>query len=324
MKQDRVTAISLPTPFHVGAVNVYLVRDDALTLVDAGAKTGDAWDRLARGLADCGVAPSDIERILLTHGHVDHMGLLGRLLEESEAEAFAHPLVAEQSLDPDETEELALDHKRALMAELGVPHDLAEACLEAMGGFRAFREEAVVGQAVEDGHHAGPYTVYHVPGHSATDTLFVDGAERIAFTGDHLLKDVQPVPLLRRPNRPGEDRPRSLVQFHASLRRTHALDLRVCYPGHGAPIEDHRALIERQLERHERKLEQVRGYIAGGPATPFEIARRMFPRLDAARLYFGLSVAAGMLEMLEERGQAQRERNGAVQFSIAKEGPDFS
>lgn len=315
MSDARVHAISLPTPFHVGPVNAYLVKDEVLTLVDAGAKTDDAWERLAAGLAECGVAPADLERILLTHGHVDHMGLLGRLLEASEAETYAHPLVAEQSLEPDETEELALDHKRALMAELGVPQDLAEACLEAMGGFRAYREEAVVGCAVDDGQRVGPYTAVHVPGHSATDTLFVDSTAGIAFTGDHLLKDVQPVPLLRRPNHPGEERPRSLVQFHASLRRTQALDLQVCYPGHGAPIEDYRGLIERQLERHERKLLQVRAYLEEGPATPYDIARRMFPKLDAPRLYFGLSVAAGMLEVLEERGLAQRGADEAARFN---------
>ncbi|MFB6372962.1 MAG: MBL fold metallo-hydrolase [Bradymonadaceae bacterium] len=57
--------------------NAYLVDDGELTLVDAGMP----WDvrRLRRYLRRAGYRPEDLERVLVTHYDLDHVGTLGRL-----------------------------------------------------------------------------------------------------------------------------------------------------------------------------------------------------------------------------------------------------
>jgi len=50
----RIIPISLPTPFYIGAVNVYLIKEDPITIIDTGPKTRDAIDALRAGLRQNG------------------------------------------------------------------------------------------------------------------------------------------------------------------------------------------------------------------------------------------------------------------------------
>ena len=52
----KIIPISLPTPFYIGAVNVYLIKEDPLTIIDTGPKTKEAVDALRAGLRQAGVS----------------------------------------------------------------------------------------------------------------------------------------------------------------------------------------------------------------------------------------------------------------------------
>src|SRR3989440_3320174 len=87
----RIVPISLPTPFYIGAVNVYLIKEDPLTLIDTGPKTTDAIAALRTGLRQAGINVGDIRRIVLTHAHEDHCGLARALRDEAkDAEVLVH------------------------------------------------------------------------------------------------------------------------------------------------------------------------------------------------------------------------------------------
>lgn len=74
----------------VGVTNVFLLRDgEELTLIDAGPQ-GKAQE-LMEGLEQIGVAPSDIENILVTHCHQDHSGALKSVKEATGADVWMHP-----------------------------------------------------------------------------------------------------------------------------------------------------------------------------------------------------------------------------------------
>src|SRR3954466_14861284 len=86
--------LAIPTPFAVGRVNVYLIDDDPLTLVDSGPNSGSSLDELERQLAALGHRIEDLELILITHQHIDHIGLVEILRSRSGAEVAAiAPLV---------------------------------------------------------------------------------------------------------------------------------------------------------------------------------------------------------------------------------------
>src|SRR5207253_11161969 len=87
----RIISISLPTPFYIGAVNDYLIKEDPITIIDTGPKTREAVDALCAGLRQNGLTTGDIRRIVLTHAHEDHCGLARSLRDEAkDAEVFVH------------------------------------------------------------------------------------------------------------------------------------------------------------------------------------------------------------------------------------------
>src|SRR5690349_5874549 len=81
--------LAIPTPFAVGRVNTYLIEDDPLTLVDSGPNSGRALDELQRRLQERGHSLEDIELILITHQHIDHIGLVEIIASHSGAEVAA-------------------------------------------------------------------------------------------------------------------------------------------------------------------------------------------------------------------------------------------
>src|SRR6267378_2231344 len=87
----KIIPISLPTPFYIGTVNVYLIAEDPITIIDTGPKTKEAIEALRAGLRSVGFLVSDIRRIVLTHAHEDHCGLARSLRDEAKnAEVLVH------------------------------------------------------------------------------------------------------------------------------------------------------------------------------------------------------------------------------------------
>ncbi|HEX3975342.1 MAG TPA: MBL fold metallo-hydrolase, partial [Solirubrobacteraceae bacterium] len=81
--------MAVPTPFLVGRVNCYLIEDDPLTLVDTGPNSGKSLDELERALAQLGHRIEDLGLIIITHQHMDHLGLLEITARRSGAEVAA-------------------------------------------------------------------------------------------------------------------------------------------------------------------------------------------------------------------------------------------
>ena len=69
--------------------NFFLLEDgDRLTLVDAGVPT--AWEPLQAALGGIGRALEDIEAVVLTHGHFDHVGIAERIRSQLGIHVYVH------------------------------------------------------------------------------------------------------------------------------------------------------------------------------------------------------------------------------------------
>jgi glyoxylase-like metal-dependent hydrolase (beta-lactamase superfamily II) len=79
---------------HPFDASSYLIPGDEPTLIDVGGTAG--YPALKAALSDLGYKPSDIRRVIGTHGHWDHLAGMAALREESGAELWLHECDREQ------------------------------------------------------------------------------------------------------------------------------------------------------------------------------------------------------------------------------------
>jgi glyoxylase-like metal-dependent hydrolase (beta-lactamase superfamily II) len=313
--------LAIPTPFAVGRVNCYLIEDDPLTLVDTGPNSGKSLDELEQALAGYGRTIEELELIVLTHQHVDHLGLLEILARRSGAEVAAfHELtgyLANFSASAAADDEFA----QTIMRMHGVPEDLATVLGSVGSAFRVFGSSGRVTHPLHDGDTLAlrdrRFRVLHRPGHSPSDTIFFDEDRRILIGGDHLLAKISSNPVMSRPlaGDATSVRPPALLNYIESMRATKELPAELVLPGHGEPITDHGSLIDERFRMHQRRARKVLGIIAAGPVTAYEIALAIWGNVAVTQAYLTLSEVLGHLDLLIRDGQAaQTESDGVIRF----------
>ena len=275
-----LTRVALPIGVNaVESVNMHVLADgDRVTLVDCGVWRPDlpdgGMDAVEAGLAAGGYALRDVSRIVVTHAHIDHYGLAGRLMEltgaelamhthtDLDCEKYRHPdtararrrdTYADHGVSEAERTDLA-DHLTRWMPYL---HSVVEASRRLRGG-----EELVVGE--------DRWEVIHTPGHSLGHVCLWSPAHRVLLSGDHLLPGITPPVTFER----GFDAD-PLRSYLESLRRVAALGPRLVFPGHGRPFGDAVGRIEAIIRNKLRRLESIRRAIEERPSTVTELADRL-------------------------------------------------
>jgi glyoxylase-like metal-dependent hydrolase (beta-lactamase superfamily II) len=319
---EGIHRLAIPTPFAVGRVNVYLIEDEPVTLVDTGPNSGTSFDVLERGIADLGHALEDIGLVVLTHQHIDHLGLVPLVAARSGAEVaaidLAVPFVANYSKEAQADDDFA----RVLMLRHGISEDVVAALQSVSLAFRGWGAPVEVTQPLRDGGtlelRDRTLYVHHRPGHSPTDTVFHDRESRTLIAGDHLLGHISSNPLITRPRDGSTERPQALVQYLDSLAATRDMDVELVLPGHGGVFTDHRELIDKRLALHRRRAEKIRRLLQDQNLTAYEIAQAMWGDIAATQAYLTLSEVLGHLDLLVNDGRVRElERDGRSVFAIA-------
>jgi glyoxylase-like metal-dependent hydrolase (beta-lactamase superfamily II) len=321
--------LAIPTPFQVGRVNAYLIEDSPLTLIDSGPNSERSLQELERGLAARGHAIEDIELLIVTHQHVDHFGLAATIAQRSGAEVAALEGLAPFLREFDASTELDDRFAQQMMLRHGIPVEVITTLRTVSASFRTWGAAVEVTRPVRDGEELRlrdrSLRVLHRPGHSPSDTVFVDDRSQsdqraIMFAADHLLANISSNPLLARPLDAGPGftgpRPRALIDYMASLERTRAMDLSLVLSGHGPPIADHASLIDSRLYMHRRRAERIHGLIAARPLTAHEIAAELWGNVAVTQAYLTLSEVLGHVDLLldEHRVVERTDDEDVVRF----------
>jgi glyoxylase-like metal-dependent hydrolase (beta-lactamase superfamily II) len=308
-RRAGIHRLQIPTPFAVGRVNCYLIEDEPLTLVDTGPNSGKALDELMSQLAALGRTLEEIELVVLTHQHIDHLGLVEIIASRSGAEVAAIDVVV--PFVENFGDDIELDDRFAagLMLRHGIPEEVVIALRSVSRSFRAWGAKAEVSQPLRDGEtlrfRDRELEVQHRPGHSPSDTLFWDRDRQILLCADHLIAHISSNPLISRPLDGSEERPRALMTYLESLRRTRELPARILLPGHGDPITEHRALIDERFAHHERRAEKIFALIAERPRTAYEIAQELWGNVAVTQAFLTLSEVLGHVDLLADAGRVR-------------------
>lgn len=315
---NPVNLITMATPFPVGPVNVYLIKDDPVTLIDAGPNLPNSEDYLEAYLDSLGVRFRDIKRLIITHAHPDHIGLASRLQELSGAEVFLHE---------HEIEKLSLQNPSAteradLLRQAGIPGDVVEQLAKWNKETRSrFMTKLDISTAIplRGGETfvfaSGKLEVAFTPGHSPGHICLYDPERKFLFSGDHLLANISPNPLLElAPG--GQGRSKSLLQYLHSLRKVTQKPLEMVYPGHGSPFSDYPEVLDRFYFYFRQREEAVFQLLEQRGKTAYEVACDLYPDMQGVDIFLGVSKAMGHLDLLVDEGRVKEtEANGVLYFS---------
>ncbi len=332
-ERPQVHMLSLPLSWELEWTQVYFIADDPITLIDTGVNSRASLAALESALDELGYGIADIERVVLTHGHRDHFGLVETLRERgARLECWVHEADAPMVEDFENVVRERLSDAFELFRESGATEEVLERIegdrFHALDQNLAEGRSTRVDRALREGDRVEwkdfAVRVLHSPGHTPGHLLLEDEKAGLLFTGDQVMGQVVPRaetfylgalpdpadPCLRRPRFKG------LVELRRSLRRLRGRSDKWLLPGFGGlvrraerTIRDTILYYDVRLQRIERSLRHLAAM--DQEVTAFDLRTALFPpdeSLEQTRAQILLLV--GALDCLEEDGLVLTRRRG--------------
>lgn len=309
---QSIFQITLPTPFAVGDVNIYLIKGDKLTLVDVGPKTEEAWEAFKTQLKQLDLTPEDIEQVVITHHHPDHVGLLDYFdLDKISIFGFRYN---EPWLRQDK-DFLVYHHQfYKKLYEANGSSEFYQREMKQIERYIEFSCHAQINHFLQEGDVIDGllgWAVVETPGHAQGHISLFHEQEGILVAGDHLIEHISSNAIIEPPGLGNFERPKSLLVYRESMRKCLDLSIKQVLPGHGKAFENARGLIIGRFQKHEERAEKIRQFIMDAPLNAFEICQKLFPLVYKKELGLTMSETIGHLDLLVEQDKVKvEEENG--------------
>ena len=314
----NIIPISIPTPFYVGDVNVYLIKEDPLTLIDVGPKTPEASETLRKKLQQNGVGMKDIRRIVLTHAHEDHCGLAKQVRDEANnAEILVHKWETGHIFG-----RLSQENHQNIMTKAGVPENVFREMQETyekislLTDSLAETEFTELHDEQELEFETGMLKVLHTPGHTPGSCSFIREADRTLICGDCVLKRITPNPIVSPDPVNLEKRFKSLAEYLVSLAKIRSFSPTLVYGGHGEPIVDFEEIFNRYVRSIDERQRKVISLVPKGGITAWNLAKTLFPDAinEHVHRFLAISESIAHLDYAEMEGRIGVEIADGAEF----------
>jgi hydroxyacylglutathione hydrolase len=206
------------TCHYLFGVNIYILKNEGRCfLIDTGMAKRRA--QLEKMLQETSCQPGDLELIIITHGHLDHVGNTVFLRDKYMAKVAMHKgdygMVESGDMFVDTRRGLATRLVGLFMRILGLSH------------YEKFTPDIYL----EDNQDLSAYgltaTIVHIPGHSK-GSIGVLTSNGDFFCGDLLVNTDKPAM-----NTLIDDS----TEMDVSIERLRPLKIKTVYPGHGKPFQ---------------------------------------------------------------------------------------
>jgi glyoxylase-like metal-dependent hydrolase (beta-lactamase superfamily II) len=315
-----IHVLRIQTPLPALKVNVYFIERPVATLVDAPPDRSESLDEMETALNGLGFSTRDIRVIIVTHPHFDHYGSAQTLVDRSGAEIWAGRETGEWMTGFERECLEEEDFNVRVLMRAGVSENLIEASRQHFRHMKQFARGVCQSRILETGAtitlSSMDARVCEVPGHTPWCTMLYAEDEGIAFTGDFLLADISPNPLIQRRSKvaPGYN---SLRTYIDSLKKIGKMEMRLALPGHGPLIRSPKERIENLLELIEARRNAVLSAVQSGSKTPFEFVQQLFPDLPPSQIFLAVSEVLAHVEALCIEGILERMDDSPDRYRIA-------
>lgn len=303
----RVHRISVPTPFKVGPVNVYLIEEDPLTLIDTGPFTQESIKALREGLARLGYGFNAIKRVIISHAHADHFGMARVIVEESGAIPYVHEWDAHAVCCSEDDVPF-----RGLLAAAGVPREAIEKLEVGGSRFREFERRLdaieILNDEDEIQFERESLIVVHTPGHTPGSICLLRKSNRLVFSADTILKNITPNPVLNPDPLNPKKRFQSLGEYLVSLARIRSLAPTLLKGGHGDDIQDYEEYFNRLLHFTNTRQHKLLAMLPKQGATAWEASQMLFPGAKGENRFLALSETIAHLDFAVSEGRLSSSR----------------
>jgi glyoxylase-like metal-dependent hydrolase (beta-lactamase superfamily II) len=317
---DGVWRITTPMPSRPPEVHAYLAALDGggWMLVDGGLNTDAAWDALEAGVHAAAGGWEAVRVHVVTHMHMDHVGLAARVRDRSGAAVWMGRLDAERmahaAAHPDE--EAA--YRAGLLRRCGAPDEMVRAVEEMRRGAEPLAPGVTVDGTLDGGEGAVPgapgWRFVWTPGHTAGHVSLFRPADRVLVAGDAVLPRITPTLGVNR------QRTDPVGDYAAALDRLLALAPSLVLPGHGRPPEDGAGRIRELRAAADGETDTVAALLDTAGRTCWEVVDARYPgrEMGAATRMLALRETLAHLDRLAAAGRAtEREEGGAARFARA-------
>lgn len=312
--------ITIPMPVsQPESVNVYLIPVEPYTLIDAAFKSPLASRAIYGALDQHGIRLSQIERIIITHGHPDHFGMVKELKEKTGAEVFvhtedAHLIRGEYALFKDKSGFLSAAGTPANVMEMAV---LFERALNAMS--ESLEEVTAIHEGYKFKFNGFSLETLHLPGHSNGHICLYSPEKRVLFSGDLVLPRITTIPVVEYDQNAGAAKKLSVLQLIDSLSRLGELPVDMVYPSHGEIVTNPHQLITSRKSFYLQRLEEFYSRLLfGPPVSTYELAMAYFQGIREIKgldTVLAMAETAANLEVLLDQERINKIiRNGVAYF----------
>jgi glyoxylase-like metal-dependent hydrolase (beta-lactamase superfamily II) len=305
---ENIYLLSLPVPFGMNQVNCYLFQGEkGFTVLDTGFSSEEAigiWE----SILSFGIV---IEKIILTHFHIDHLGLARWFREKHGVPVFISSLGYEE-MKRRQKKDYA-DWVFNMFIEHGGP-DLSKRKREDHTSLYQFQADGVFeeGQSIQLGNEI--YETIWTPGHSADHYCFYQPEREIMVVGDHILEKISPVILAESPS---DVNP--LANYFRSLHKMEHYSIQLALPGHGQLIENVQKRMDQIRAGHEYRIGQILNMISNENKTAWQMTQEIYGESIRKSPYSPLMATITRCIYLQSIGKVDTELQDEKIFYRLKE-----